>query len=339
MTGKERVRAAFKGQKPDRVPCYPIVSGLAGTLIGAKPGDYYRDLGKMADAQLALYEELKQDVVVLMADLFLETEAMGAQVEFPDDDTPRLRSYLLADDKGKLASLKCPDPAKSGRLPAYFDACKKVGGAVKESPVGGVLCGPWTLAVNLRGAENLIVDTATDPAFVHDLMRFTVEVAKEMGAATAAAGVGLSLSEAPASCSLISPKIFKEFVLPYERDLVGHLREKRIGLTLHVCGFIDPVMDMIVETGAAAISMDEPSSLEKMLAAAKGKMVAVGNVSTGVFVNGTLEDIDAEIKRCVDVARGNAGFILASGCEISTRGDLDKVKYFCERAAVLGKVD
>ncbi len=339
MTGIERVKAAFKRTKPDRVPCYPIVSGLAAKMIGESPRTYYSDFRKLADAQLALYEELRQDVVVLMADLFLEVEAMGAQVEFPDDDMPRLRSYLLGRDKGGLSSLKRPDPAKSGRLPAYSEACKKVSGTVKDSAIGGVLCGPWTLAVNLRGAENLIVDTATDPEFVHELMRFTVAIAKETGAAVAGAGVGLSFSEAPASCSLISPKIFKEFVLPYDREVVAHFREKRIGLTLHICGFIDPILDQIVATGAAAVSMDQPSSLEKMLAAAHGKTVTIGNVSTGVFVDGTRQDIENEIKRCLAVGKAREGYILATGCEISIRGDLEKVKYFCQQAAELGKIE
>ncbi|HVP56741.1 MAG TPA: uroporphyrinogen decarboxylase family protein [bacterium] len=339
MTGRERIKAAFKGLKPDVVPCYPIVSALAGKLIGVKASEYYTNLLRLADAQIALYGELKQDVVVLMADLFLEVEAMGARVEFPDDDMARLRSYLLGEDKGKLASLKRPDPATSGRMPAYIEACERVARAIKDSAIGGVLCGPWTLAVNLRGAENLIIDTATDPQFVHELMRFTVEISKAMGLAVNAAGVGLSFSEAPASCSLISPKIFKEFVLPYDRELAAYLKEHRIGLTLHVCGFIDPIMEMILDTGAVAVSMDQPSSLEKMLAAASGRAVTVGNVSTGVFVRGSEQDLEDEIKRCLAVGKGNYGYILASGCEISPRGDLEKVKHFCRRARELGKLD
>ena len=339
MTGRERVKAAFRGQRPDRVPCYPIVSALAGSLIGIGPTEYYTDLGKLADAHLALYEELGQDVVVLMADLFLEVEAMGAVVEFPGDGTPRLRSYLLAEAKGRLASLARPDPARSGRLPAYVEACKRVAGMVKDSAVGGVVCGPWTLAVNLRGAENLLIDTATDPEFVHELMRFTTGIAKEIGAAVGGAGVGLSFSEAPASCSLISPKIFREFVLPYEQEVVADLKAKRMGITLHVCGSIDPVMDMIVATGAAAVSMDAPSSLEKMLDAGGGKTVILGNVSTGVFVQGTMGDVEAEIRRCLAVAKGRSGYILATGCELSPRSDLEKVKYFCRRSAELGRLE
>ena len=127
--------------------------------------------------------------------------------------------------------------------------------------------------------------------------------------------------------------------MPYDQEVVAHLRERRVGLTLHICGFIDPIVDMIVATGAAAVSMDKPSSLEKMLAAGEGKTVTVGNVSTGVFVQGTKDDVEAEITRCLAAAKDKTGYILATGCEISPRGDLEKIRYFCQRAAELGSLD
>ncbi len=335
MNGLERVKATFRRKQVDRLPFYPIVSGLAADLVGISTADYYRDLGNMADAQLRLYEELKQDVVVMMSDLFMEVDAMGADVEFPDDEVPRLKSYLLK-DKAALGSLAMPEPGKSGRLPAYVEACRKAAGAVTESAVGGVICGPWTLATNLRGAQQLIMDTVEDPEFVHELMRFTSGITKSFGEAVAGARVGLSLSEAPASLSLISPKIFKAFVLPYLKEIVAHFGGKRTAVTLHICGFIDPIMEDIVSSGAIAVSMDQPSSLEKMLAACGTKCVVIGNVSTGVFIDGTREDIEREVRRCLDVGKERGGYILCTGCEISPKGGLDRVKMFCELAASMG---
>jgi len=338
MNGRERVKATFKRQQVDRVPFYPIVSGLAARLAGIKTSDYYMNLDRMVDAQLRLHEELGQDVVVLMADLYMEVDAMGAELQFPDDDVPRLKSYLLK-NKSALGSLAVPDLAKGGRLPAYLDACKRTARSVTESAVGGVICGPWTLATNLRGAQDLIIDTVEDPEFVHELMKLTTDITTTLGAAVSRAGAGLSLSEAPASISLISPKIFRVFILPYLKEVVSRLREQRTYVTLHVCGFIDPIMEDIVSTGAIAISMDEPSSLSKMLDACGSKCVVIGNVSTGVFVDGTGEDIESEVKRCLDVGKERGGYILCTGCEISPRGDVDKVKMFCELAAEMGKFD
>jgi uroporphyrinogen-III decarboxylase len=49
--------------------------------------------------------------------------------------------------------------------------------------------------------------------------------------------------------------------------------------------------------------------------------------------------VEDEIVRCLAVGKGKQCYILATGCEISPRGDLEKVKYFCQRAAELGKLD
>jgi len=337
MSSLERVKAAFRKQRPDRVPFYPIVSALAGSLVGIDAVTYYTDPDRFADAHIALHEEIRHDVVALMMDLYMEVEAMGAKVDFVKDDVPRLRTYLLKEDKARLGSLEVPDPASAGRLPGYVKACRKVSEALKgRTPVGGVVCGPWTIATTLRGAESLIMDTVTDPEFVHELMRFSVEVAKGFGGAVSKAGAGLSLSEAPASLSLISPKIFRAFVAPYLKQLIADLKEERTNVTLHICGFIDPIMEDIASLGAIALSMDEPSSLAKMFEASGGKMVVIGNVATNTFVDGSPEDMENEVKRCMDAAKGKPGFILASGCEISPRADMDRVKHFCALALELG---
>lgn len=338
MTGFERIKAVFKRQRPDRIPYYPIVSGAAAKLIGVSAKTYYTDFDRFADAHIAMYEHIRHDIVALMADLFMEVEAMGAEVEFPEDDVPRLRSYLLK-DKTAIGSLRFPEISKAARIPGYLEACAKVRSGVKDSPVGGVICGPWTLATSLRGAEDLIVDTAIDPDFVHELMRFCVRVVEQFGEAVKKAGVGLSLSEAPASLSLISPKIYKEFVLPYQKEVISHLKEQKIGATIHICGFIDPIMEDIITTGAVALSMDRPSSLEKMFEVSAGRIVIIGNVPTGVFIDGTQEDMESEIKRCLAIAKDKGCFILSSGCELSPRADLDRIKLFCELASSLGKYE
>jgi uroporphyrinogen decarboxylase len=338
VTGFERIKAVFKRQQPDRIPYYPIISGAAAKLIGVSAKTYYTDFDRFADAHIAMYEHIKHDIVALMADLFMEVEAMGAEVEFPEDDVPRLRSYLLK-DKAAIGSLRFPEISEAARIPAYLEACAKVRSGVKDSPVGGVICGPWTLATSLRGAEDLIVDTAIDPGFVHELMRFCVGVVEQFGEAVKKAGVGLSLSEAPASISLISPKIYKEFVLPYQKEVISHLKEHRIGATIHICGFIDPIMEDIITTGAVALSMDKPSSLEKMFEVSGGRIVIIGNVPTGAFIDDTQEDMESEIKRCLAIAKDKGCFILSSGCELSPRADLDRIKLFCELASSLGKYE
>jgi uroporphyrinogen-III decarboxylase len=75
-----------------------------------------------------------------------------------------------------------------------------------------------------------------------------------------------------------------------------------------------------------------------MLETCGEKCVVIGNVSTGVFIDGTREDIEREIKRCLSVGREKGGYILCTGCEISPKGDIDRVRLFCDLASYMAMV-
>ncbi len=336
--GRDHVRAAYKREFTDRVPSYPILGAYNARELGYSFKEFLTDPRKLAQCQIKSYEIYEPDVVVVMADLNMEAEAAGNELIFPDNTICQIKKYVL-EDKGNLAKLNMPDPEKDGRLPYYLAACEEVSAAIKESPVGGVIVGPWAIAITMRGAERLLMDTADDPAFVHDLMRFATELANKFGEKVAAAGVGLSYSEAPASCSLISPPIYREFIKPYHTEMVNHFKERKTGITMHVCGYIDPIIDDLVETGCSGISIDSPTSLEKTVQAAEGKSVVIGNVPTDLFVMGTSEQMEADIRRCLDIAADKSGFILASGCEVPPNAEKELVQRFCDYARTYGSYE
>lgn len=109
----------------------------------------------------------------------------------------------------------------------------------KTAALGLGHSGPWNIAMHLRGTEALLLDTFSDPVFVHDLMKFSTEVVRTIGDALIEAGFSPSLGEAAASCSLISPQIYREFIKPYHTDLYSYFRSKGTFPALHICGEID----------------------------------------------------------------------------------------------------
>ncbi|HUT03073.1 MAG TPA: uroporphyrinogen decarboxylase family protein [bacterium] len=331
LTGRDYVRAAFKRERLDRFCAYPVLGTVNAKFYGITIKEFLTDAAKFAGAQLAAIERFEPDIAVMMADLVMEPEAMGQRVDFFDDRMCQQRGYLV-DEKAKLAHLDVPNPLADGRMPYYLEACTLASEAGTSAVVGGVINGPWSLACELRGAEKLLLDTFDDPDFVKALMEFTTEVCKVFGHEVAKTGVGISLSEAPASCSLISPSIYRDFVAPSHTEVVSYFKSQRKVLTIHVCGFIDPIMEMLVDTGAAAISFDAPSSLEKMLSIADGRAVVIGNVRTTTFLNEDREAMRREVKRCKDVAGDANGFILASGCEVPIPSSVRSINNFMEAA-------
>jgi len=334
-TGKDRMIAALKGQYADRVPATVMFGPYVAKLAGSTLLDFFTDANKHAKSHVYAYGIFCPDSVTICGDVYLEAEVLGAKVEFFQDATPHLKSLIL-EDKADLGKLSIPDPKKDGRLCWYLEACERVSSELKDILVGAVTTGPWTLAAYLRGAERLILDTADDPDFVHRLLRFTTEYVKIWIAAVRETGVGVGLGEASASCSVISPKIYKAFIKPYHEEIINYFKQKKLYITLHICGYIDPIMEDVLDTGIGMISIDSPSSLRKLVGLSQGKAVIMGNVPTSLFAEGTKGEMEAAVKECIDIGAKGSKYILCSGCEIPINSRQENIGYFMEAANKYG---
>ena len=248
-----------------------------------------------------------------------------------------ISTKVALEDKGKLGSLELADPKKDGRMPAYLEALSEIRKIITDIPVSSIISGPWCIAIGLRGATELIMDAIKDPDYVHELMRFCTQMSIRCGEALVSAKVPPNYSDAPASCSLISPKMYREFVFPYHKQVVDHFKEKKVGVGLHICGYTDPILEDMVNTGVTNVSIDAPSDLAKAAEIARGKAVLIGNVNTNLFFSGTREEMKGAIKNCIDSTFKDSGYILASGCEVPGVAPPEKVDFFMELAKELGR--
>jgi len=147
------------------------------------------------------------------------------------------------------------------------------------------------------------------------------------------------MGEAASSCSLISPAIYRRFIKPRHQEIVQFFRDKKAGLALHVCGYIDPIMEDMMDLGIVALSLDSPSSLKRMVEISQKKIVLVGNVATSLFASGTKEEIEASVRECLRVAAPGGAFILSSGCELPYNATLERAWFFMKAAQEYGKTE
>jgi uroporphyrinogen decarboxylase len=337
LTGKQYMVSALKRQYADRIPTTVLIGPYCSRLTDYTVKEILKDARKSAEAHVAFYERFQPDSMVIYNDIYLEAEAVGCELEFPDDRISHPITTPL-EDKAKLAKLTVPDPEKDARLPYFIELCQRVSSEVKKTAAVGLgHSGPWNLAMHLRGAESLLLDTIDDPEFVHDLMGFTTEVVQTFSNGLIEAGLTPSIGEAYATCDLISPQIYKDFIKPYHTKLGEYYRSKNSFLGLHVCGLIDPIMKDILEAGISFLSLDAPSSLEKIVALSAGKIIIEGNVPTTLFSSGTREEMESAIRNCIDTAAEGSGFILASGCEIPLNSTEDRIAHFFEYSHEYGR--
>ena len=338
-TGKERIEAAFHREFADRVPFFTAAHYLeAFTLItGITSQEYWLNAEKTLGFLIKVEEMFPSDIIRIPGDPLLP-EAVAARREFKKG-REAVGERLLA-EKSALITWTVHDPRKSSTYGPYLELCRKVLLAFKDTWSAALIPGIWTPSVEMRGPEQMIYDTVDDPEFVHNLMRFSTEYAKARGLAVAETGVNVIFGEPSASCSLISPKIYQEFVKPYHQELFSFMKkeigqERKIGL--HMCGYTDPLMEDLVTLPIDWIEIDAPSSLEKMMELAQGKIVVRGNVSGEALSMGTEEQIEKEVKDCIEIAAKGGAYILSPGCTMPENAPLENIRCFCEAAHEYGR--
>jgi MtaA/CmuA family methyltransferase len=347
-TNRDRVVAAYKRSFADRLPVYPIVASFAGTLDGLSIEEYCTNPSRAITAMMNYYERYEPDVVLAYNDLAKEAEAFGCRVKYSDYVVPSIDQHVLHEDKGALAKLAMPDPYRTARLPGFLEQCEALVKAKPPTAIGAVAVGPWTIAMLIRNPETMLLDTFEDPQFIHDLMRVTTDFCKLWGDAIVKTGIGLSYSEPTASISLISPDNYRDFVAPYHKELVEHFKAKKVGVTTHICGTTYPIFEDLISCGFSTVSFDldqqaDPTlyvdQLARFMEVARGRAVAIGNVDATRFEKTSREAMYADVKRCVDAAARQSGFILSTSCEIPPKSDPEIVKWFMDAAHEYGRYD
>jgi len=329
MNGRERVRAAMKREIADYVPVSFPIQFMAPRLSGYTLEEVLTNPDKAVEAMVKAYEAFRPDVMVcvqLSADLF--GGALGGEWGIGREGVHAVGELLEKPED--LNRLSMPQLEHVERLPYYLEVCNRVRDEIRDAAIGASSIGPWVLACMLRGTQNLIFDTVDNPGFVHDLMRFTTDWTNLINFTIARTGVGLTVSEPSAGCSVISPQIYRDFVKPYHKEIVYYFKERKVGVSFHICGWLDPVMEDIVEVGPGSISIDSPSSLKKLVEVSQKKCVIIGNAPTDLFLRGTKEEIEQAVKDCIDIAAKGGGYILCPGCGIPPEAPEEKIHYFME---------
>jgi hypothetical protein len=135
--------------------------------------------------------------------------------------------------------------------------------------------GCWQDAACLVGIEPLILATYDDPAWVHALLG--ILQARKKRYITSLQGAPFDLIElggGDASSSVISTRIFNDFVAPYDSELIAlaHVYGQRI--VYHTCGGMMPILDAIADMAPDAMETFTPPAMggDTDLALAKARI-------------------------------------------------------------------
>jgi MtaA/CmuA family methyltransferase len=315
MTGKERVLAMLDGQPVDHLPLMPITMMFAADTAGVRYRDYASDHRVMAEAQCVVAERYGFDYVSAISDPAREASDLGGTVQWFDDQPPAIdESRAVLEDKARLATLRLPDLSK-GRMGDRIQAVallKQKAGATRL--VEGWVEGPCAMAADLRGMNALMLDFDDDPDFVRDLFEFVVAMETSFAQAQVEAGADV-IGVGDAAASLIGPRRYHEFVLPYEQKLVAAIHARGARVRLHICGNTRKILAGMGQAGADIVDLDFPSPVGEARAAMGPGQVLLGNIDpVRVLRDLSPEQVSTALGACY--AAAGPRYIVGAGCEV-----------------------
>jgi uroporphyrinogen-III decarboxylase len=338
MTSRERMLTALNRGTPDRLPAtiHQWQQYHLDTFMGGVSDiEAFRAAG--LDAAITIWDANDEksgkdwqvetnttwlDAVNRVIDTTITTpEGVLTQREEGNDKTTWIVDYLIKRPEDMLLLKKYLKVPKLNQEVVRFKKQELGEAGILRGLVFGEQAGPWQHAVSLYGTEKMIMATFDDPAWVHEFLQALTEK-KLQFIDESLRGADFDLIEmggGAASSTVISPKIFKNFCLPYDQVLHDALHTNGHKVVYHTCGGMMPILELIVQNGCdasetlspAGVGGDaDPAEIKRRI----GSQVALigGMDQVNILTMGTPEQVRLETHRLFEALGPGGGYILSA---------------------------
>jgi uroporphyrinogen decarboxylase len=336
MNSLVRIRLAARGGIADRAPVGPYIASWAARWSGIPLSSYCTNGQAMARAQYLTWEKLGQDIIFPDSDNYYLAEGFGCKTKINQNEIPSLVKPAIADFE-QAFDLEIPDPYRDGRMPVILEAIERI-----HSQVGDEVCirvpgtGPFSVASSLVGVERFLLEMAliqagrrdTNRAAVEHMLELTTSVLIRFGLAELKAGAHLlQCGDSLASTNVISPEMYRTWVLPKHQQIFREWKEAGALTLLHICGDNTRILDLLAQTGADIIAIDHAVDLRMAKQRIGEKVCLIGNIDpVSTMLQGSVSDVEQAANACLEAAAPGGGYILGTGCEVPQDTPLENLQ-------------
>lgn len=238
-----------------------------------------------------------------------------------------------------------PQRGPLAQVPDYFfrtiDAVRAQVG--DEVSVHGEVFSPFTHYMELLGYENALRSLLEDSGKALALLDRLTTASVTWAEAQARHGVdAVLISSAFAGGPLISPRMYKRFVLPFEQRVTAAVKAVGVPVYTHTCGSIGDRLGLMVETGTEGIdTLDPPPLGNTELAPAKAEL------DQRVFIKGNMNAVEllqattagqviAQATDRIRTGMPGGGYILSTACSVAPRVEPWKLELLTPLAEQIG---
>ena len=337
MNSKQRLASYLKGEQTDRRPNLTVIgSAICRYADGGKGMDvetYCKDWKKMAQAAADAARAYRLDFIQIASDLLREAEGYGSKVTFFKDRLPTMTKPAIDDISG-VDGLK---PLKAKDIPRLYDLVLAAEYALKDPDIDPMVLavGPMTVAGNIRGVEDFMVDMLDEPELCEKLLGIVSDTTVDFINCLAAVGVKYAYVADPVA-SLVSPAVYGRMVFPVHKKIFDAMKNAGITGRLHVCGNTAGIVRYTSTLGAAIVDVDHVVDFSAALASAEGRCLLNGNIDpvSDVYTATPEHTKQAMLAAADKINRARALFM--PGCELPTDTKLENILAIHEAILEIG---
>ena len=105
----------------------------------------------------------------------------------------------------------------------------------------------------MRGPQQWLLDIARpkNEPLAHKLLAYCNDATQQFVKLMAQTGADMvSNGDSPAGPAMISPRMYRQFAWPYEKQVAACAKKLGLPYTLHICGDTGLILDDMIDTGA-----------------------------------------------------------------------------------------
>ncbi len=215
----------------------------------------------------------------------------------------------------RLSDFRFPKPSELELTSEMADKLRAVNRS-ERIVVGHLTYLLFERAWAIMGMDGFLLALVTHPAESHAFLHGIAAYAKGVFDRYLELGVdAVSFSEDLGSqrALMISPSMFREFILPEYVFCFEEVLRARKMVMFHSCGCIDAVAGDLAGIGVTVLNpiQARANDLRKIKADTVGRMALSGAIDTAVLARGTPRDVRAEVERVMEILKPGGGYVCA----------------------------
>ena len=196
---------------------------------------------------------------------------------------------------------------------------------------------------HMIGTENLLVGMYDEPEWVTDVFETYLNTSLDLCQRILDAGYefdgvfwydDMGYKGSP----FFSPTAYRELLKPYHKRAVDWAHERGMVTELHSCGYIEPLLPDIIETGVEMLNPLEVKAgmdPQKLKTLYGDKLAFHGGINAQLWDN--IELVKAEMERIIPIVKEGGGYVFASDHSIPNSVSFQNMTEIAALAHKLGK--